>query len=149
MKLLSTLASVVLPIGLIGCASVQQFSLRDISQIEESKASSSTFVVGTLDYMTSQQNLTLWENLQWGAPAHPTNGWKYDMMASIRQVLKGHVEQKSIILHDLGPVSTSPDSHDSWPYLKTPHTYYIGWRGGNAGRLSHLILIPWPENAKP
>ena len=97
MKLLFTLANALLLVGLIGCASVQQFSLRDISQKEECKASSSTFVIGSLTYVMGQQNLTLWENLQWGAPAHPTNGWKCDMKASIKQVLKGNVEQDTII----------------------------------------------------
>lgn len=149
MKLLPTLTNVFLLVGMIGCASVQQFSLRDISQIEECRASSSTFVIGSLTHVMGRQNLTLRENLQWGAPAHPTNGLKCDMTASIKQVLKGHLEQESITLHDLGPLSTGPNSRDPWPYLKTPQTYYIGWQGRNAGQFSHLILIPCPNKAKP
>ena len=148
MKLLPTLANVVLLVGLVGCASVQQFSLGDNSQIEECKTSSSTFVIGSLDQIIGRQNLTLWENLQWGVPAHPANGWKCDMMVRIKQVIKGRPAQESIVLRDLGPVSTSPGSRDPWPYLKTPETYYIGWRGRNAGRFSHLVLIPCPDNAK-
>ena len=149
MKLLPTLTNVFLLVCLISCANVQQFSLRDISQVEESEASSSTFVIGSLTHVIGRQNLTLWENLQWGAPAHPTNGWKCDMTVNIKQVLKGHVEQEAITLHDLGPLSTNPNMRDPWPYIKTPQTYYIGWQGRNAGQFSHLILIPCPGKTKP
>jgi hypothetical protein len=149
MKLLPTLTNVLLLVCLISCTNVQQFTLRDISQIDESKARSSTFVIGSLTHVIGRQNLTLWENLQWGAPAQPTNGWKCDMTVSIKQVLKGHVEQESITLQDLGPLSISPNMRDPWPYIKTPQTYYIGWQGRNSGKFSHLVLIPYSGKTKP
>jgi len=71
------------------------------------------------------------------------------MTARIKQVLKGHVEQESITLHDLGPLAVGPNSREPWPYLKTPQTYYIGWQGRNTGQFSHLILIPYPDKTKP
>ncbi len=141
MKSLLNPACATIALALTNCTSVQQFTLRDTSQMEESRARSSVFVRGTVTHQMGRQNLTLRENLQWGAPAYPEEGWKQDMTIRIDEVLKGKVNQDSISLRDLGPISMFPDSGDPWPYLDAKE-YYIGWHRQVGPHFSRLILIP-------
>lgn len=146
MQPLARLACVLMLPAVLGCSGLQHFSIRNAARTTESQTTSSTFVIASVTQQVWRQNLTLGENLQWGAPAHPKNGWMCDMTVSVDRVLKGAPDSVVLTFRNLGPASIG--TAEPWPSLAAKR-YYIGWTKGASGRYHNLLFIPYEEDGKP